>query len=152
MTLPRLTALSLCFALLGAGTLWAHTGASGIVKERMDAMKAIGKAMKSLDAMAKGTAGYHADVVKAASRTIKGHAEAFDRLFPDTNDSRKSHVTEAAPAIWSDKPAFLALATELAEAATKLEDITERGQLPKHLKALGATCKGCHEKFRIKKN
>ena len=152
MKLRKPLALSFCFALLGAGAVFAHSGATGIVKERMDAMKAIGKAMKSPGAMAKGEAAFDVPEVQAASRVISGHAEAFDRLFPDTKASRKSHVTEAAPAVWTDKPAFLALAKELAEAADGLETVTARGELGPQMKALGDTCKGCHEKFRIKKN
>ena len=152
MNVSRLPLLAFCFALLGTTALWAHSGATGIVKERMDAMKDIGRAMKSLDAMAKGKASYSGADVSAASRTIKDHAAAFDRLFPDTKASRKSHVTEAAPAIWADKPAFLALARKMADAAHGLDTVSERNQLPERLKTLGATCKGCHEKFRIKKN
>lgn len=144
--------LAICFALLGAGAVLAHSGATGIVKERMDAMKAIGKAMKSLGAMAKGEAAFDAGKVGAASKTISDHAGEFDRLFPDTKASRKSHVTEAAPAIWTDKPAFLALAKDLVEAAGALETVGARAELGAQMKALGATCKGCHEKFRIKKN
>ena len=129
-----------------------HSGATGIVKERMDAMKAIGKAMKTLGAMAKGEAAFDAPKVQAASKIISGHADALDRLFPDTKASRKSHVTEAAPAIWADKPAFLALAREMAQAADGLEKVGASGDLGASMKALGATCKGCHEKFRVKKN
>ncbi|MEM8688592.1 MAG: cytochrome c [Pseudomonadota bacterium] len=152
MTASRLFFLAVCFALLGTGAVWAHSGATGIVKERMDAMKAISKAMRSLDAMAKGKTAFRKATVKVASRTIKEHATTFDRLFPDTNHSRKSHVTEAAPAIWADKPVFLALAQKMADAAKGLDAVSAHTQLPQHLRALGATCKGCHEKFRIKKN
>ncbi len=152
MTAVRLPLIAVCFALLGSGALLAHSGATGIVKERMDAMKAIGKAMKSLDGMAKGKIAYDGATVKAASETIQQHADAVDRLFPDTKHSRTSHVTEAAPAIWADKPAFLALAQKMADAAARLETVSTHTQLPEHLKALGATCKQCHEKFRTKKN
>ena len=152
MNLHKPLALCLCLAFLGAGAVFAHTGATGIVKERMEAMKAIGKAMKALGAMAKGDAAFNAARIQAASKTITGHAGDFDRLFPDTNKSRKSHVSEAAPAIWTQKPEFLALAKKLADAAAGLEGISARGELGGQMKALGTTCKGCHEKFRIKKN
>lgn len=151
MNLRKHLFLSLCFALLGAGAVFAHSGATGIVKERMEAMKAIGKTMKALGAMAKGDAAFSAAKMKAASETIKGHAGNIDRLFPDTKKSRKSHVTEAAPAIWEQKPEFLTLAKKMAEVAGGLETISSRNELGGQMKALAATCKGCHEKFRIKK-
>ncbi len=152
MKLRKHFLLSACFALLGAGAVYAHSGATGIVKERMDAMKDIGKTMKSLGAMAKGEAAFNADTLKAAASSIKGHAGNIDRLFPDTKKSRKSHVTEAAPAIWEQKPEFIALANKMAEAAGGLETISSRSELGGQMKALAATCKGCHEKFRIKKH
>ncbi len=152
MKLRKHFLLSACFALLGAGAVYAHSGATGIVKERMDPMKDIGKTMKSLGAMAKGEATFSSDTVKAAAETITGHAGNFDRLFPDTKKSRKSHVTEAAPAIWTNKPEFLALAEKMAEAASGLETVAQRSELGSQMKTLADTCKGCHEKFRIKKN
>ena len=152
MTVRKSLVLCFCFAFLGAGAVLAHRGATGIVKERMEAMKAIGKAMKALGAMAKGEAAFNAATVKTASKTIIGHAGDIDRMFPDNDKSRKSHVTEAAPAIWTDKPAFLALAEKMAEAAGGLESVSSQSELGGHLKTLGATCKGCHEKYRIKKN
>ena len=152
MNLRRHFILALCFALLGAGAVFAHSGATGIVKERMDAMKAIDKTMKELGATAKGEAAFSAAKMKAASTTIQEHAGNCDRLFPDTKKSRKSHVTEAAPAIWEQKPEFLALAKKMADAAGGLETIGSPSELGGQMKALAATCKGCHEKFRIKKN
>ena len=95
MNLRKSLLLSFCIALMGAGAVFAHSGATGIVKERMQAMKAIGKSMKTLGAMAKGETGLSAAKLKAASQTISGHAAEFDRLFPNTKASRKSHVTEA---------------------------------------------------------
>ncbi len=139
-------------AAFGAGGVLAHSGATGIIKERMDAMKAIGASMKSLGAMAKGEKPFDEKQVKTASETIIGHAGKIDEMFPDTQKSRKGHLTEAAPAIWDDKPAFLALAKDMADAARDMQSISAASDLGAPLKALGATCKGCHEKFRIKKH
>lgn len=152
MKLCRTLLVTATIAALGAGGVLAHSGATGIIKERMDAMKDIGKAMKSLGTMAKGEKPFSPEKVKAASETIIGHAGTIDRMFPDTEKSRKGHMTEAAPAIWEDKPAFLALAKEMADAAASLKAVSASGELGTPLGVLGKTCKSCHEKFRIKKN
>ena len=151
MTLRKPALLALVLLTASTAGLLAHSGATGIVKERMEAMKAIGGAMKQLGAMAKGEAAFDQAKVMQASKTISGHAAEFDRLFPDTAKSRKSHVSEALPAIWEDKPAFLALAKELRQAASGLEAVTASAGLGASMKALGSTCKGCHQKFRLKK-
>ncbi len=138
-----------------AGGVHAHSGATGIVKERMEAMKAIGKEMKAMGAMAKGETAINEAAIKNASRTIVGHARKIDALFPDTKKSRNSHVSEAAPAIWGNKAEFAQLAERLANDAEGLVAIAstaDRGLLGKQLSMLGTDCKACHKKFRIKKN
>ena len=139
---------------MSAGLL-AHSGAKGIVKERMDAMKEIGKGMKALGAMAKGQAQLRESAIKAAARTISEHSARIGELFPDTPKSRKGHMTEAAPAIWENNADFLALAKQMAKNANDLNLAAaslDRAGLGKFVGKLAADCKSCHQKFRIKKN
>ncbi|MFW8635676.1 c-type cytochrome [Cribrihabitans pelagius] len=94
-----------------AGAVWAHGGATGIVKDRMDAMADMGKAMKALTPMMQGKAPYDADAVRAAAGRIGGHAgETMTELFPEGTDGMPS---EAKPAIWSNWGEFSALAGQL---------------------------------------
>ena len=52
---PWLAVAALVLVLvLASGTVYAHRGATGIVKKRMDAMTALGSAMKALTAMMRG--------------------------------------------------------------------------------------------------
>lgn len=89
----------------------AHGGATGIVKERMESMKAMGKVMKSTSAMFKGETAYDADAVKAAAEIIKSHSgDALTKLFPKGSDHKPS---EALPEIWTDWDQFQALAKRL---------------------------------------
>ncbi len=145
-------ALAVCLLVMGATGLMAHRGATGIVKERMEVMKAIGKAMKSLAAIVKGEAKFSEETVGNASTTISSHARKAKDLFPDTPESRKADVSEAAPAIWENKAEFLALADKLAESAEELEfAATDASTLASQMGVIGANCKSCHKKFRIKK-
>ncbi|WPZ37171.1 cytochrome c (plasmid) [Thalassobaculum sp. OXR-137] len=107
-------------AAIGAGatTAIAHGGASGVVKERMDSMEALGDAMKELTAMMRGQQDYGAERVRSLAATIESHGgEALTRLFPkDSLD----HPSEALPAIWSDWDRFSALSDQLSTYAQAL--------------------------------
>lgn len=104
-------AVALAFVLTSAGAS-AHSGATGIVKQRMDAMTSIGGAMKALRAMMRGKQTYDADRVKAYARTIAGHgAGNLTALFPEGS---AKHPSRANPAIWADWDRFSALAQQLA--------------------------------------
>lgn len=96
---------------LGIVAALAHGGATGIVKERMDAMKAMGDAVKTVTAMFKGDTDYDTDAVKAAARSIKSHSgDALIKLFPKGSAHKPS---EALPKIWSDWDRFKNLAMRL---------------------------------------
>jgi len=138
--------------LIGAGAAYAHGGATGIVKERMDAMSGIGDNMKSVGGMLK-SGSYDANVAIDAGDAIAGHAgEALTKLFPEGSLEAPS---EASPAIWTDWPKFQAYADDLQAAALALKTLAADGADPKAVAGafgeLAATCKACHEAFRIKK-
>lgn len=133
----------------------AHTGASGIVKERMDAMKLMGAAMKAAaGALASGPA-YDAAIIEASAKVLGNHAAKMVSLFPDTAMSRGSKASEAAPAIWEKQDEFLALATKLSDESSKLAETADSGDqsaVKAQFQVVGGVCKACHEQFRIKKN
>ena len=66
--------------LTGAYEASAHKGAKGIVKVRMDAMKSIGEAMKSMKKMFVGERPYDAKKVEAAAKVIETHAGKAMRI------------------------------------------------------------------------
>ena len=102
---------------LAAGAI-AHTGATGVVKERMAAMESIGASMKSLNAMMRGRESYDAERVRALALSIEGHGgDALTKLFPDNS---LQHPTEARPEIWSDWNRFSALAEQLSAYSSAL--------------------------------
>ncbi len=96
---------------LGIVAALAHGGATGVVKKRMDSMKAMANAVKTVAAMVKGDTAYDADVVKAAAQSIRSHSgDALTRLFPEASTHEPS---EALPKIWTDWDAFKDLAGRL---------------------------------------
>ena len=111
----------LSLSLLAAAI--AHTGATGIVKQRMDGMAAIGDANKALRAMFAGEAPYDAKAVAEHAETIRGHAgEAITSLFPEGSIDGPS---EAKPEIWENRDEFAALANRLERTAEGLARAAE---------------------------
>lgn len=108
-----------------AGTVWAHSGATGKVKDRMEAMKEMGKAMKSVAPMMRGEADYDPDTVRQAAQAIARNAgDALTAHFPEGSIHGPS---EALPAIWQDWDRFEALAMQLEVTAQGLEGAADNG-------------------------
>ena len=104
---------------LATVTAFAHGGATGIVKERMDLMGDLGKNMKSLKSMMSGESAYDAGQVRAVSLAIAGHGGAnMTKLFPEGSDHKP---TEALPSVWKDWDRFSDLADKLESYAKALE-------------------------------
>ncbi len=128
-------------ALLLAGFLLAaHGGAAGIVKQRMDSMVDMARAMKAVR-----DAGRRAGpkAVREAAARIAGHAREIPALFPDGSFH---HPSEALPGIAADRAAFEALAAELARAAEALA--ANAGAPRAAARRLAGICKQCHTRFR----
>ena len=103
----------------------AHSGATGVVKERMDAMKGMQEAVKSITPMFSGQATYDADGVRAAAADIAGHAG--DAMTSKFTEGTTGHPSEARPEIWSDWDDFEALADQLELTARGLGLAAENG-------------------------
>lgn len=144
---------------LGAAGAFAHGGATGIVKERMDAMERIGAAVKSVGEMLRGKAKFDAGAIEAAAIEIRAHAGAkMTGLFPEGS---LDHPSEASPMIWQDWAGFEVKADDLAEKAGQLATVaaadaasTSEGKqaIAAAFGAVAGTCKACHETYRVKKD
>ena len=94
-----------------AASAFAHGGAKGIVKERMDGMSALGKTIKALAPMMRGEGRYDAKAVRQGAETIRAHAGAsLTKLFPVGSGGKPS---EAKDVVWQDWEEFSALAEQL---------------------------------------
>lgn len=125
MTIRKIVLGGAITAALAMGA-WAHSGATGVVKERMDAMKSMGKAVKAIKPMMTGEAAYDADAVRKAARTIADQAgDDMTALFPEGSDEAPSEVL---PTVWSDQERFEDLADALQKAALGLEKAAGNGR------------------------
>ena len=97
---------------------FAHGGATGIVKERMDLMASVGKSMKTITEMFQGEKPYDAAIVRQAASFIGNHGgEQMTRLFPEGSIQGPS---ESLPAIWQNWQRFSELADDLTKYAGAL--------------------------------
>lgn len=154
MTLPIrcisfLAVIALLTLTVSSSLLEAHSGAKGVVKERMEAMKSMGQAMKGLGAMFKGEASYDPTRALDHATTIHDHSPMIVEQFPEGSDHPPS---EALPAIWLDGAGFEAAAAVLRSESMKLIAIFENGADEKEaltqLTRVGKACGDCHDRFR----
>lgn len=131
-------------------TVLAHKGATGVVMQRMMAMKSMGDGMKELAAMVTGKAPYDPGKTKAIATTIKNHAVGIPKQFPKGSIKGPS---EALPAIWKDWEGFKRHADDLAGLADNLVSSADNGKAVAlgAFAQMGKTCSGCHQDYRKKK-
>ncbi len=135
-----------------AGIAVSHSGATGVVKTRMEAMKDMGGRMKSLAAMVRGRAPFDAASAKEAADAIAAHARDVPRLFPKGS---RHGPSEAVEKIWSEWPQFTAEAKTLADRADafgrRAATATTGADLGGAFGDIGRSCKSCHNRYREKK-
>lgn len=144
--------VSIALALICAITISAvaHKGATGVVKERMEAMKGMGAAMKQIKAMITGRAAYNAARVEELARAIATHSgPMMIKLFPAGSDKKPA---QTRPEVWQDWKEFTDLAADLQRKATALAAAAGSAEAAKSpYLAVNKNCKTCHKKFRKKR-
>ncbi len=153
---------SLAVAVAAAATLaiWsvageradAHTGAMGVVKERMELMSSLAEAMKAIKVGVTAKPEMQRDAIAAAAKQITAHADRLPNLFPKGSDS---HPSEVRPEVWQSWQEFTKANDAMKMEATKLADVAQkadRGAVLGQFARTARSCGGCHEAFRKKKN
>lgn len=133
--------------LIAAGALAATP--DDIVAERRAGYKHIGEVAK---AMKEGVeSGADVKQFSAGAGDIAAWAAKMPALFPPGSETVGG--THALPTVWSDRPEFDRLASELATQAAKLQQVAATGDKAAFLaqfKATGAVCGECHHTYRAK--
>lgn len=112
-------AVGLTAMVAASGATLAHEGATGAVAKRMDLMKEMGGAMKTLTPIMRGKEAYDVEKVRAQAAVIrKNGGHNITDLFPEGTDDPPS---EALPKIWEDWARFQSLANRLSRTAGALE-------------------------------
>ena len=166
--------LSVGLLITGAGLAWAHGGATGIVKDRMDAMSSMAESVKTLKPMMRGRTTYNAETVQTAAQSIARLGGVhLTEMFPEGS---LTEASEAKPAIWQQWSQFETYAQELTLyadglAASAANEVSlndgvaaiEGSSQPMTVEQLALmppadvfglltkNCAGCHKTFRSKK-
>ncbi|SHM66938.1 Cytochrome c556 [Roseovarius litoreus] len=125
MTFRKLVLCGAALAGLSAAA-FAHSGATGVVKERMDAMKSMGDAVKRIKPMMSGEAAYDEAAVRAAAQAIADEAgTAMTEKFPEGSTDHPSEVLQRT---WDEWSRFTGLAEQLEVAANGLAQAAGNGR------------------------
>ena len=138
--------LCVCIFLCLSFTTLAHTGATGIIKERMDFFSRSKDNLRAIKSYLKVG---DLDSITPLAKEIRDWAIKMPDYFPKGSDGKPS---EASPKIWVDFENFVKSAKANQVAAQKLFSATEKGDLSESIgsfKELAATCKSCHKVYRI---
>ena len=124
----------------------AHSGATGIVKERMDMFKKNQDNLKAIKSHI-GSGDYES-IVKLADQ-IRDWAVKMPEYFPEGSNEKPS---EASPAIWADFDGFKNAAMKNETAAKQLIDAAKAEDQEAVLdgfKAVATSCKSCHQSYKL---
>jgi cytochrome c556 len=120
MILIRISALLLASALLTIGYAQLSSGhehATGIVGERMAAMRTMGRELKAIVDMIAGSTPFDPGLADKHATALHDACHKIDLLFPAGS---LDHVSHAKPAIWNDPEAFAAEVSRLHNASNAL--------------------------------
>lgn len=136
--------------LLASGVaVFAHSGAQGIVLERMEMMKDIAAQTKTVALMVRGRQEFDAGRVAEAGTAISEHAKHIPAKFPEGS---KSGPSEASAAIWENWDGFVDLSRDFAERAEALANVAagaaDVDAIRPAFQELAGSCRDCHEQFR----
>ena len=135
-------ALSCGFSMLA----YAHSGAAGIVKERMDYFNQNKDNLKTIKTHFRNG---DLDAIIPLAKQIRDWAEKTPAYFPAGSDGKPS---EASPQIWLDFSGFERAANANYQAANQLMIAAKADDSEAAINAFkttAATCKSCHKSYRL---
>ncbi|TFU06087.1 cytochrome c [Polymorphobacter arshaanensis] len=149
MRLLPLVATTLMLALGSAAI--AQVPPAKVIETRQANYKQMGKAFKAIrDQYSSGSPDIA--VIQKNAAIIASLAPQITSWFP-AGTGASAGKTEALPAIWEKPADFKAAANRLVTESAKLKTLADAGDLAAtgaQVKAVGASCGGCHDSFKKK--
>ena len=152
--------VSVTLVLATTTGLFAHSGAKGIVLERMEAMTTIGKSMVAISKMMRGSKSVNASELEDHASLIEIHAGKMTTDYFPAGSMGK--LSAAKDTIWQDWEAFSAVATTLKDSAFQMQThatkLAQNGITPEGkdfvslFTSMKRTCASCHDAFRSDKD
>ena len=145
--------LAVAGLVLAAGAVSAAAAPPAVIaaiKARQANFKEMGGSFKAIsDEIRTGSPDWTS--VRSSARDIAARAPGQARLFVRGSGSEAGVRTRALPLIWADAAGFARANADFVRATAALDAAAQRGDLNGLVAAramVGATCKGCHEKYR----
>jgi cytochrome c556 len=91
-------------------------------------------------------------VISANATKLKTLSDQLPSWFPKGSGSESGTKTDAKAEVWTDAAGFAAAARNFQGETAKLQQLASAGDLAGvrgDLKAVGAACKACHDKYRV---
>ena len=148
----KIIVMIMFLGLLSSPNVSAHSGATGVVKQRMDAMSNMADAMKAMALVVKGKQEFDPVLFIQNGEVIVGHSDTLLGLFPEGSNEGSS---ESLPAIWQQWDDFVSISDHTKTDAKELVKMAKNGSelrpLTKQFVKLAGNCKACHKDYRKKK-
>ena len=125
---------------------WVQADAKSEILYRQGVMSVVGGHMKSMATSLKG--GIHMDEFAVHAHGMANISKIVPNVFPEGSGDGK---TEALAEIWENKAEFKAAMDKFLEAADGMAVAADTGEMASigpAIKALGGSCKGCHDDFK----
>ena len=135
----------LFFNLFTTSFLFAHDGATGIIKERMDKFQKSKSLMKEIN---KGLQNNNFSVITKSSEKLVVWAQEMGNYFPEGSDIPPS---KASSDIWNDPDGFKKAIKNFELASLELSMKSQNKNMDQTIASfrnLAGTCKGCHQKYK----
>jgi cytochrome c556 len=134
-------------------TIAQSQSAAEAVKARQQELKRLGAAFKVIRDELRN-ASPDGPKIRTAATDITRAAGAIDAWFPAGTGPESGVKTDAKPEVWADAAGFAAARETFVREAGKwaqLGDSTGASAWNDAAASLGQSCKGCHDKYRVKK-
>jgi cytochrome c556 len=143
----RTLAYSAGLSIVVAGA-WGAVFAADAAHQRHEAMETVQESFKPLRAIAVKETPFDAAVVKKNATTILEKLKEAHGLFPEGSGGGE---TRAKAEIWTDRAGFDKAMQDAQAAAAAMAAVTAEADFVNAMKALGGSCKACHDKYRLPK-
>lgn len=120
------------------------------VRSRITSLRELGAAFKSINDGLK-TDEPQTILIQQSARQIRNAANQLPGWFPVGSGAEAGVKTAAKPEIWSQAARFKASGDAFAREAAKFQAVAATGNaeaMKAQARALGSTCKSCHDSFR----
>jgi cytochrome c556 len=127
--------------------------AAEVVKARQQGLKTLGAAFKTIRDELRGFSPDPAKI-RSAAVDITHAASAIGKWFPAGTGPDSGVKTDAKPEVWRDAAGFAAAQDTFVREANRwaqLGNSTDASAWKEGAASLGQSCKGCHDKYRVKK-